>query len=116
MGTGLRGIGEAYGFLASLKVSPSLIAFGVVRGAPAPVTVISGPALAPSCSNAARTATPGLRLDAIASEIYNSWTQVACDDAGIDGFVLPIVAATYAPVSGDNYLGDCDGASAAAAT
>ncbi|MCE9579650.1 MAG: hypothetical protein K8W52_41410 [Deltaproteobacteria bacterium] len=107
--TGLVGIYDAVNFLYSLKVSSSLIAFGVVRGAPTPVSVISGPAIAPSCSNGARTATPGLRLDAIAAEIHNSWTEVACDDAGIDGFVVPIVAATYAPVGGDYYHGECDG-------
>ena len=38
------------------------------HGAPTPVTVIGGPAIAPPCSNGARVAPPGLRLDAIASD------------------------------------------------
>jgi MYXO-CTERM domain-containing protein len=94
------------------KVSKSQIAFGVVRGLPSPVAVVSGPAIQPSCTSGAIAATPALRLDAAANAFTNSWLEVACDDDGFASFVYPIVAATYPPI-GDRDVGGlaCDGGS-----
>lgn len=97
--TYLRRWQDAADLVASLEAFPEWIAVGVLRGAPAPVEVVAGPAIAPSCGAAGREATPGLRLDAVAQRFPHHHLAALCEGdliADLAGFARAVADAANA--------------------
>lgn len=77
-------------FLRSLKNDPNLVVVSVVAGSPAPFEVVTGPALAPSCSSASGEATPAVRLSWFASQFPNRNTLVSICNSDISDAMIQV--------------------------
>jgi len=105
----LDGVSETMGALAALKADPTNVVVGVIRGAAAPVEIVTGGALAPSCgAGTDRAATPGLRLDAVAAG-FTGVTASVCDDVASPLASLAFAIGAAADLYGDYDPINCDG-------
>jgi hypothetical protein len=79
------------------------IAIGVLRGEPEPIRVTSGPSIASACVGGTISATPALRIDALAGWGAPAVIQSACTP-DLSGFAGQIVGTVEPP-----HPYDCDG-------
>jgi hypothetical protein len=85
------------------------LAIGLVAGDPTHVTEVSGPAIAPTCTDGDLVVGPAVRLAGFVQYFFNAWRTSACAPIDLAGFAERIATASEPPVSGDDVHLDCDG-------